>query len=294
LESERFPRFEELLERGQGSVYEEELDYFLPVIGGGLLVFCTLYLRLFHFITESIIAVLAELGALCGLAIITYGLYVRKRALEKCQFHGISRHTISAAIEYLDSVVVPVEQIEFAAPYHDGTVYREYQLHELLDDYLRLMKCLRQMILWPQEQVRSTEEYAADYRRRIGIVIFITSPIGLFLVALGLPFALSFETFDVFIALLLLGNGVYAIGRAIVMAYRKIDLCDMKWLNDISVSDNINLSNTLNEILFLLMNQYEHPLRFFVAGQYEAMTYTGRTKTTFTLARLKEAVLYPS
>lgn len=294
LESERFPRFEKSLERGLGSVYKEDWYYILPVTGGGMLAFFAFYLILFHFISESIIAVLLRFGILCGFAIVTYGLFIRKRALEKYRFRGLSRRTISAAIEYLDSAVVPVEQVEYAAPYHDGAVYRKYQLHELFEDYLRLMKCLRQMILWPEEQIGFAEEEAAAYRRRIGIMTFIAPLVGIILIALGLPLALTFESFERIIAMVLLANGVYAIGWIIVFVYRKIDFYNIKWFNDISISDNISLSDTLNEILSLLRNQYEHPLRFFVAGQYEVLTYTGRTKTTYTLARLKEAVLYPS
>lgn len=294
LESERFPRFEKSLEREQGSVYEEEDNYVVPVAVGILLVVCMVYILHLEFISESITEVLTELGALCGIAFVTYGLYIRKRALKKYQFHGISRRTISAVVEYLDSVTVPAEQIESAARYQDGPIHKRLQIHELFEEYLGLMKSLRQKILWPQEQVMLAEEYMAMYRRRIRKMIFITLLIGLFFIALGLPPALAFERSEIFIVMILLVHGVCAIGWALLMAYRTIDLCDVKWLNDISVSDDINLSDTLNEILLLLRNQYEYPLRFFVTGQYEGMTYTGRTKTTFTSAMLKEAVLYPS
>lgn len=294
MESERFSGFEKSLECKQGSVYEEEDNYVVPVAVGILLVACTAYILHFEFISESIIEVLAELGALCGVAFVTYGLYIRKRALKKYQFHGISRRTISAVVEYLDSVTVPPEQIELAARYQDGPVHKRFQIHELFEEYLGLMKCLRQKILWPQEQVILAEEYMAVYGRRIRKMIFITLLMGIIFIALGLPPALTFERPEIFIVMILLVHGVCAIGWALLMAYRTIDLCDVKWLNDISVSDDINLSDTLNEILLLLVDQYEHPLRFFVAGQYAVMTYTGRTKTTYTLARLKEAVLYPS
>jgi hypothetical protein len=294
LESERFPRFEKSLERGQGSAYEEEHDFVAPVAIGILLFFCAVYVLHFDFISESIVEVLAEFGALSGFAIFTYGIYIRKRALKNFQFHGLSRRTISAVVQYLDSVTVPVEQIESTASHQDGSVYKVFQIHELFEEYLRLMKCLRQMILWPQEQVGLAKEYQASYRRRIGKMIFITLAIGSILIAIGLPPALTFERSEVFIAVFLLVHGVCAIGWALVMLYGTIGLCDIKWLNDISVSDSISLSDTLNEILLLLVEQYDHPLRFFVAGQYEVMTYTGRTKTTFTSARLKEAVLYPS
>jgi Zn-dependent oligopeptidase len=90
LESERFPKFEKSLEREQGSVYEEDLSDILLISGGGVLAICMVYL-VFEFMSKSPFVGMAELGALCGFAILTYGLYIRKREHEKYHFRGLSR-----------------------------------------------------------------------------------------------------------------------------------------------------------------------------------------------------------
>ena len=65
------------------------------------------------------------------------------------------------------------------------------------------------------------------------------------------------------------------------------------WFEDIHFSETQELTDTIDSFLNLLCAEYHYPLRFILNKEYSQLTYTGRTKTTFTLIRLKEAIFYP-
>ena len=60
-----------------------------------------------------------------------------------------------------------------------------------------------------------------------------------------------------------------------------------------NVSKMQKIAETLNEIFILLQRDYSNPLRFYLVREYPQLVYTGRTKTSDALVRLKEAVFYP-
>jgi hypothetical protein len=64
-------------------------------------------------------------------------------------------------------------------------------------------------------------------------------------------------------------------------------------IHNIKKSDSIQPEDTVGEILDLFQTEFPTPLRLYVVGDYSQLTYTGRTKTSDTLVRLKEAILYP-
>ena len=117
---------------------------------------------------------------------------------------------------------------------------------------------------------------------------------------LALLIMLSAATYYVFtintLWVLLIGilpTVLIAVYAYMIYLFQTMHLSRFNSIQHVKKSDSIQLEDTMREIFDLLQAEYPSPIRFYLAGDYSQLTYTGKTKTTGTLIRLKEAILYP-
>ena len=158
-------------------------------------------------------------------------------------------------------------------------------------EYLRFIKSTAGLFVWPIAIVNEIKMDIAKMKRgtnRCSIV---------FVVATIILFFWVYSNLAVFI---LIGPSILPISFILYTSYyyfqlaiKDMHLLNKEWIQDISVSESVQFEEVMNEILNRLHSEFPFPRRFHLARNYPLLVYTGRTKTTFALIRLKEAILYP-
>ena len=290
----RFPKFERWLQKEYPSAYEEEIYHRSEWPIGILLTtfgFFPWVLSNFAFGPIQIVG----LGAsLFGIIVIIAGLVRYRLKLEHYRYHGLTRMTISDAIMSLDAHIVTPDEVELLAPYYEKPeplrserVAKRFALTKFIKNTAGLIEWPSDFIIHMKENLKHEEKQLRTFS--ISFVVFLLIPITMtyYFLTSG-----SFFFISLYFAPL-----AFCIAEVAYGYFRNLSnhsyLFRGNWLLDVVTSESVRLEETMVRILNLLHLEFQYPLRFYLSREYPLLTYTGRTKTTLTLARLKEAILYP-
>ena len=212
-------------------------------------------------------------------------------ALKQHSVQKLSQTTITDAIMYLDARFTQPEKLVYVAPYDDKRAVSGIKLNSYKKGFQKFALSTSGLITWPSALVDELESEVGAARSSVRP---ITLAILVFVSALSV-FSYFLITLDLFWAVLLV---VAPLGLVFIYGYvtillRTTHLLGNNQMHDIKKSDSIQPKDTVGEILDLFQTEFPTPLRLYVVGDYSQLTYTGRTKTSDTLVRLKEAILYP-
>ncbi|MFW9770158.1 MAG: hypothetical protein ACFFF9_09110 [Candidatus Thorarchaeota archaeon] len=287
----RFPKFERWLEKEYPSVYEEEFYHRSDLPIGIFLALFGWFPWLLTNFAFGPIQILGIAASLLGIILLFRAYVMHRSQLKQYCYNGLNRNTITDAIMFLDSRIVQPDDLESPAPYYEKRVDASYNLGMKERNYLRFIRSTTGLFLWPSSTISEIKSDIHRMKRetfRCSAFFLLTSIILLFWM---------FSDFTVYV---LTGFGIVPLSLIFYTSYyyfqyviKDMPLLDEKWIQDIHVSDTVHFEDVMNEILSQLHSEFPFPLRFHLAKEYPLLTYTGRTKTTYTLVRLKEAVLYP-
>jgi hypothetical protein len=288
-----FPEFERLLEKERPLVYHEEYDHFSELSVGLLLVSVGITLFI---IMESVSNFIHDISLLLppiGAILCCRGLILNRLGRREYQFRGLSRTALSETVMYLDSKVAQPEELESIAPYHEGSTLSSFEQIKMQDALVRFVKNTIVVVTWPTGFILDIKGKMEKIKKRLAILPICVALLTLLLFAATYNALTSESQILVFFAwslgyLLLISFGCIAQS---LYYYARSPILGQS--SRIITSGSQKIEDTLNEILALLHNEYNYPLRFYVAGAYPILEYTGRTKTSYSLVRLKEAVFYP-
>jgi hypothetical protein len=289
----RFPKFERWIEKEYPSVYEEEIYHRVEwPIGILLTVFGLLPWLLSNFALGPIQIV--GLGAsLFGIIVIIAGLVRYRQKLEHYRYRGLTRKTISDAIISLDAYIVKSDEIVSAAPYHGETKLSSYDRGMKRSDLIKLIRNTSGLVEWPSDFIVNIKK-ELEREHKVFRRCSVTTLVILFLIISVVYYLAASEEILLW---LLFAPLLVCIGEVIFsylqVLYTQSYLFQGDWLQNVLVSNSVQLDESMIMLLNLLHSEFQLPLRFYLGREYSLLHYTGRTKTTFTLARLKEAVLYP-
>ena len=287
----RFPKFERWLEKEYPSVYEEEFYHRSDVPAGILLAVFGWYPWLLTGFTLGAVQILGLIAALFGILLLLRACVMYRLQLKRYSYNGLTRNAITDAITFLDSRIVQPDELESPAPYHQKSVDSNYNLGMEERNYLRFIRSTAGLFVWPSSIISEIKLCISRMKRvtfRSSALFLLTSII--FLLWLYFDVAVN----------VLIGFGIIPIYLILYSSYyyfqyviKDLPLLIEEWIQDIPVSDSVQLQEVMNDILNRLHSDFPFPLRFHLASNYHLLVYTGRTKTTFKLIRLKEAILYP-
>jgi hypothetical protein len=289
-----FPEFDMLLEKERPFVYHEEYDHLIGLGVGLLLVSVGIVLFI---ITESVSRILQIIGLLLlpiGAIFCCLGLIQNQLGRRKYQLRGLSRTALSETIMYLDSVIVQPEELESPAPYHDNIVLGSFEKIKITKGFVKFVNRTSGYITWPSDFVTGINENFEKINRRLALLPLCAIILSLLLLAAMYSFLTSKAANLVYLGTGLGFVGLYSIYCVAQSFYEYSRYPKLANPNNLVVSSSKNIEDTLNDIFLLLQSEYHYPLRFYVTRVYPILEYTGRTKTSFTLIRLKEAVFYPT
>ncbi|MDH4214270.1 MAG: hypothetical protein OEV85_10145 [Candidatus Thorarchaeota archaeon] len=287
-----FPEFERLLEKDARSVYHEDnlIDARFGI--GMLLAVIGLTIILLGSSLSSFISL--------GLALITLGLLIMIATImmnqskqRKYKFYGLSRSLISEAIMYIDIQISQSKDSESSVRSDEIPQFSSSEIVSKRDKFLLFLRSTKGLITWPSETINPIEETLRINREKLPS--FLTCLIVIF-------FVLAIATYFLLISGILL---VVAIGLILLICTiqypftilqflrKNLHVFKGEWISDVPRSEQIQLEESLNEIFSRLQSEFLYPLRFFVVREYPSLKYTGRMKTSSSLIRLKEAILYP-
>ena len=214
------------------------------------------------------------------------GSAVKQHSVQK-----LSQTTITDAIMYLDARFAQPEKLVCVAPYHDKRAVSGIKLNSYKKGFQKFALSTSGLITWPSALVEELEREVGDARSSVRPITLAV----LVLVSVLSVFTYFLITIDLFWAVLL---GVAPFGLVVFYGFvtillRTTHLLGNNQIHDIKKSDSIQPEDAVGEILDLFQTEFPTPLRLYVVGDYSQLTYTGRTKTSDTLVRLKEAILYP-
>ncbi|MFW9835107.1 MAG: hypothetical protein ACFFEK_14000 [Candidatus Thorarchaeota archaeon] len=287
----RFPKFERWIEKEYPSVYQEEYYHRSELPVGILLSVFGFYPWVLTNFAFGILQILGLIASLSGLLLLFWGFIAYRKKLKVYSYHGLSRNTISDAISVLDSKIVQPDELVSPAPYFNKRVDSAYNLGLKEREFLRFVKSTTGLFEWPSSIIDEMKLDIDKMRRatpRCSILFLIVSILLLFWAYSLLAFSLLIA-FGIFPVFFILQESYYYYQYAL----RDLHLVNEKWIRDLLESDSVQPEEVMKQILYRLQSEFPFPLRFYLAKEYPILVYTGRTKTTFTLARLREAVLYP-
>ena len=214
------------------------------------------------------------------------GSAVKQRSAQK-----LSQNTITDAIMYLDARFAQPEKFVHVAPYDDKRAVSGIKLNSYKKGFQKFALSTSGLITWPSALVDELEKEVGDARSSVRP---ITLAILVYVGALSV-FSYFLIILDQFWALLLgvVPFGLVFLYEFVTLLLQITHLLGNNQIHDIKKSDSIQPEDTVGEILDLFQTEFPTPLRLYVVGDYSQLTYTGRTKTSDTLVRLKEAILYP-
>lgn len=289
-----FPEFQKLLEKERPLVYPEEFDYLGEVALGLVIVSTGIVLSIiigsFSNLSLSISLILLPIG---GIFCFT-GLIRNRLGRREYQFRGLSRTALSETVMYLDSFAAKPDDLESAAPYHGHSTHSTYELSNMSNSFVSFIRKTIGIITWPTEFIEEILSTMEKTKKRMVLL-----PISAVLLAILVTYAtLSSLTSEGLIMVVFSYCGAYLLlisyGCIAQSLYYYAKTPTVSRSLSIPTSDMQTIENTLDEILDLLHSEYQYPLRFYVARMYPVLEYTGRTKISFTLVRLREAILYPN
>jgi hypothetical protein len=195
---------------------------------------------------------------------------------------------------FIDSKLAEPEELESPAPYYTKSTDTKFNLALKKNSFNKFVVLTAGQFVWPSEIVEEEKLVFEKWQRdtRPAAAIFVV------LLTIGILIAyFLLEHGGATLALLLFFPVLFCILSVIYYYVRSlIDgwyLFNDTWTTRILESDSVQLEEVMVVILRKLQTEFPYPLRFYLAGQYPRVKYTGRTKTMYTLVRLKEAVLYP-
>jgi hypothetical protein len=289
----RFPKFERWIEKGYPSVYEEEIYHQSELAIGILLFSLGITLLAFSSFTTTSVEVIG-LGVLSlGIFFLVVGITRFRHELRQYCYHGLTRNTISDAIMSLDAHIVTSDEVELLAPYYDKPEPLRYEGVRKRNALIKFIKNTAGLIEWPSDFIIRMKENLKQEEKQIrtcsiSFIVILLIPISIIYYLATRDFLLL-SVFFVPLAICIVEVSYYYVRTLYDLSYLLRD----DWLNDVFTSDSVQLDETMVSILNLLHSEFQWPLRFYLGRQYPQLVYTGRTKTAFHLARLKEAILYP-
>ncbi len=289
-----FPKFERWLEKEYPSVYKEEIYHRSEWPIGILFTAFGFFPWLLSNFTSGSIQVIGLGVTLLGIIILIIGFIRYRFQLERYSYHGLTRNAITAAIMSIDSQIVKPDEIESLAPHHGKTTITSYDRGMKRKELIKLVKSTAGLIEWPSDFVDEIKEDLEQMKKRFRpysiiflVILFVPLSVIYYLYASG-GLMLSLILVVPLISFTL--QGTYDYLRYVI---DNMHILKDKWAQEILASDSVQLEETMLEIFNRLQSEFQYPLRFYLGREYPLLKYTGRTKTTVTLARLKEAVLYP-
>jgi hypothetical protein len=290
----QFSKFEKALEKEAPSAYHEEwnqeqiMSIGVSLIALGLLPgFLTRFSKTDVLITGLIFSTI-------GTVIILLFPILKRTKWRTYSFRGLSRKTISESIMFLDFKLAQPEELESTVPYHENEPLTRYQLSKMKLELPKFFKSTAGLIIWPYELI---SEFKMELEHdRHGLPVFIICIATILLMPLAAMYFMYTSGSDVllvfaFISLFIFLQVWFNIPQ--FLASNEY-LFNKEWLSSLRTSQTCQLDESLNEIFSLLRLEFPYPLRFHVVRDYPLLNYTSRTKTSYTLVRLKEAVLYPA
>ncbi len=213
--------------------------------------------------------------------------------LKHHSFQKLSEKTITDAITYLEARFAQPEQLVSAVPYHQKKAVSSHKLGTFRREFEKFVISTTGLITWPSS---IADEFEMDVRKtRSGIGPCTLALLVILIVAAAATYyLLSLDL--LWVCLLVVGPlGLSVIYVYLIVLFNTIHLfgSGSNWIHHIKKSDSIQLEEAIGEIFDLLKKEFPSPLRFYLIGDYSQLKYTGRTKTSDTLVRWKEAILYP-
>jgi hypothetical protein len=195
---------------------------------------------------------------------------------------------------YLEARFVHPELLVSAVPYHEKMAISSGSIEKYKREFQKFAISTTGLITWPSALVDELEKDVGEAQHDVWpctlafLALLIVIPTALYYIL----------TPDDFSSPWVWLIGVGPMGLSIVYAYIMFlfhtkHLFGFNQIHDIKKSDSIQPEDTVGEILDLFQTEFPTPLRLYVIGDYSQLTYTGMTKTSDTLVRLKEAILYP-
>ncbi len=290
----RFPEFEKYLSKNENRIsYPEDLPYSTELAAGLLSVSSGVTLFVISYSTASLVKYIGLFLVLSGIALCLIGFAKIRKKIRECGFRGLSRTTISKTIMYLDSIIVQPDELESPAPYHEASSLSSSEKSLAFDEVVNFIKQTSDIITWPLDFIIDTQRHSKWLKRRM--ILLVISAIVLSLgIGFGTYSALTSESAIIaFLGITLFYLFLVTLYCIFQSVYIYVRIPVLKKTVDLNTSKMQKLEETLNEIFTLLQSDYSNPLRFYLVREYPQLVYTGRTKTSYALVRLKEAVFYP-
>ena len=290
----RFPKFESWLEKEYPSVYKEEFLHRSDLPIGVLLSVFGFYPWILSNLALGFFQIIGLVTSIFGILLLVRAYVLHRLQLRLYSYHGLSRKTLTEAIMFLDSKIVQPEELKSPAPYHGKFLDSALNIGMKDTSFANFMRVTSNLIVWPSNFInefnKDLEEKKNRFRNRSIIflmMLFISSSIAYYIFTSGGYTSMLIVFFPLIFCTL---QGMYIFFR--VLSDNSY-LFQRNWISDSLVSESIQLEATMIEFLCRLQSDFQYPLRFHLGREYPHLVYTGRTKTTFSLVRLKEAVLYP-
>jgi len=211
--------------------------------------------------------------------------------LKQHNFQKLSQNTITDAIMYLEARFVQPEMLVSAVPYHEKMAISSGSIEKYKREFQKFVISTTGLITWPSILIDELEKDVGDAQHDVRpctlgfLALLIT-------ISAVTYYILTLESLWVW--LIVVGPfGFSLIYAYILYLFQTTHLFGFNRIHDIKKSDSIQLEDTIGAIFDLLQTEFPTLLRLYVIGDYSQLIYTGRTKTSDTLVRLKETILYP-
>lgn len=289
----RFPEFERRLEKEHPVVYHEEIEQRADIPIGICAACLGVLLFVLSSFTMDVFQTLGLVVSIVGILLIVRGFALYRLNLRSYTYRGLDRETITGAIEYIDARIAKPEELESPAPYHDKIAIPSFELGSKSAEFAKLVRSTAGLITWPSYFIKGIEEDFQNVRRKLPrIAVFLLTLF--FVSALAIYYTLALGgLYLIFPALWTLFCTLQISYQFLRSVFGNVYFPDQDWLDQVLQTESTQLEKSLDEIFNLLQSEFPHPLRFHLVKEYPQLKYTGRTKTGFTLVRLREAVLYP-
>jgi len=292
--SNRFPEFEKRIEKGLPVAYHEEWNQREDIVLGGFLTILGFLPLLWLDLSFGLFQILGFITSFIGVLVLARGVVLYRRLIKQYSFHGLTRKTISDAIMHIDAQLAQPEEFDSPVLYHDKTPVSKYKMSLNEAAFRELLANTSGLITWPSAIVEEHESNVRNDKRAfyyslllLIIIIVIVVMIIWYLLTAWDWSLLAF----IFIPLFCLLQTSWCLVPHIFELHRY--LIKDEWIAKVRKNDTIRLSESLDELFHLLQSEFSYPLKLELVRTYPQLTYTGRTKLSYTLVNLKEAVLYP-
>jgi hypothetical protein len=211
--------------------------------------------------------------------------------LKQHNFQKLSQSTIADAIMYLEARFAGLEMLVSVVPWHEKMALSSSSIEKYKREFQKLVISTTGLITWPSALINELEKDVGDAQHDVRpcTLAFLALLIAISAITY---YILTLESLWVWL-IAVPPFGFSLIYVYIMFLFQTTHLFGFNRIHDIKKSDSIQLEDTIGAIFDLLQTEFSTPLRLYVIGDYSQLIYTGRTKTSDTLVRLKEAILYP-